>query len=149
MCGKKMCVSPHPTQIISVTRGLYILGSNLLHVSPHFCHSGLQLAHGDTLCTLSSCWPLTRLDPGNMLLATGLGWREVGLIDNVALKRWSRFGPPTLRRMWAVSCDRSRVALSPTGWKGGSAYARGHKGGFKHTTLTSGIMSGPPALCSE
>lgn len=49
--------------------------------------------------------------------------------------------PPTLQKMWAVSYDRFRVAISPRGWKGGSAYAKGHRVDFPPTTLTSGIMS--------
>lgn len=102
----------------------------------------------NALRTLRLCWPLTCLDPGNMPLATGFGEGR-GLIDNVALKRWSRFCPQPWGGCGQCPVTGPGFALSPRGWEGGSTCGRGHNVGFKHTTLASGIMSGPPALCSE
>lgn len=70
----------------------YTSRCNLLQALLYFCNGGSWLAYGNALQALSSCRPMTCLDPGNMLLATGLG-EASRLIDNVALKRWSRLNP--------------------------------------------------------
>lgn len=75
-------------------------------------------------------------------------WRRKVGFDNVALRKWSSFCPQPWR---CGLCPMTGPGLPsvPKVGRAGSASVREHTGGFRHTNSTSGMMSGPSALCSE